>query len=481
MDKVKYFKIRKRYLPTAWPTYNYWKGMEVITGIKSSILHLWEKNGIYTGIVEVQSLKKRGEWAYNYIIEKYKNNLDILREKGYLSGEKLIEECSNFSLQNKNFTLKDFSDFYKKVDSLYIDYYANNMLFWLSADQVVVDKINGLLNSYSESDKKEIFNGMKLPIKLSYSNIQESEFNTLVDFAISDGFESMVFKNKVTNFSNKYIWFPFEYGGPEIYDVETVIKRVQEHIKKGDKIEKYFEEEIINHQNDLIKKYNLNDEVVFHFKIIQTLALMQDDRKAVNARACYFVNNIVLSKLSKIIGLPTKDLFLIDPWLLDEYIDVEDLSGLREKIEKRNEMFLICLDENDKIEFKEGESECTSFLNDLDITINEKVINNNIIGKVAYPGKVTGIARVVTKSSECDRLKDGQILVTYMTTPDFVPFLKRASAIVTEEGSITCHAAIVARELKKPCITGTGNVMSIVKDGDMVEVDANNGIVRIIK
>jgi phosphohistidine swiveling domain-containing protein len=355
------------------------------------------------------------------------------------------------------------------------------MLFWLSADQVVVGKLNDLLNSYSESDKKEIFDGMKLPTKLSYSNIQESEFDTLVDFAVSDGFESIMFKNKVTDFSNKYIWFPFEYGGPEIYDVETVIKRVQEHIKKGDKIETHSEEEIINHQNDIIKKYNLNDEIIFHFKIIQTLALMQDDRKAVNARACYFVNNLVLSKLSKIIGLPIKDLFLIDPWLLDEYIDIEDLSGLKERIEKRNEMFLICLDENDKIAFKEGIHECTSFLNNLDITINEKVVNNSIVGKVAYPGKVTGIARVVKKSSECSMLNDGEILVTYMTTPDFVPFLKRASAVVTEEGGITCHAAIVARELKKPCITGTGNVMSIIKDGDMIEVDANNGIVRIIK
>ncbi|MEY2664432.1 MAG: hypothetical protein RIT04_240, partial [Candidatus Parcubacteria bacterium] len=80
-----------------------------------------------------------------------------------------------------------------------------------------------------------------------------------------------------------------------------------------------------------------------------------------------------------------------------------------------------------------------------------------------------------------DSFEDGSVLVTSMTRPEFVPLMKKAIAIVTDEGGITCHAAIVSRELKKPCIIGTKVATQVLKDGDMVEVDANSGIVRILK
>ncbi len=68
-----------------------------------------------------------------------------------------------------------------------------------------------------------------------------------------------------------------------------------------------------------------------------------------------------------------------------------------------------------------------------------------------------------------------------MTRPDYLPAMKKASAFVTDEGGITCHAAIVAREMKKPCIVGTKIATKILKDGDEVEVDANAGMIRVLK
>jgi pyruvate,water dikinase len=62
-----------------------------------------------------------------------------------------------------------------------------------------------------------------------------------------------------------------------------------------------------------------------------------------------------------------------------------------------------------------------------------------------------------------------------MTSPDFIPILKKVSAIITDEGGITCHAAIVSRELKIPCIVGTKIATKVLKDGDVVEVDAQKG------
>ena len=73
------------------------------------------------------------------------------------------------------------------------------------------------------------------------------------------------------------------------------------------------------------------------------------------------------------------------------------------------------------------------------------------------------------------------VLVASMTTPDFLPAMKKAVAFVTDEGGVTCHAAIVSREMKKPCVIGTKIATQVLNEGDIVEVDANEGVVRIIK
>ncbi len=104
-----------------------------------------------------------------------------------------------------------------------------------------------------------------------------------------------------------------------------------------------------------------------------------------------------------------------------------------------------------------------------------------IRGAVAYKGIVTGVARVLFSPKEQREVQQGDILVTSMTTPDFLPAMERAAAFVTDEGGITCHAAIIAREMKKPCIIGTKTATKQLKNGDMIEVDAIQGIVKKIK
>ena len=99
-------------------------------------------------------------------------------------------------------------------------------------------------------------------------------------------------------------------------------------------------------------------------------------------------------------------------------------------------------------------------------------------GTAAHPGIVRGPAKVIYHNGEFEKLRKGDILVTVMTHPEFLPIMKLAAAFVTDEGGITCHAAIVARELEKPCVIGTKIATKVLKDGDLVEVDADEGIVR---
>lgn len=101
-------------------------------------------------------------------------------------------------------------------------------------------------------------------------------------------------------------------------------------------------------------------------------------------------------------------------------------------------------------------------------------------GSVASTGMARGIVRLVLLKQQVGELLEGEILVTEMTNPDFVPAMKKAAAIITDEGGVTCHAAIVSREMHKPCIIGTKIATKVLKDGDEIEVDAEKGIVRIL-
>ena len=111
------------------------------------------------------------------------------------------------------------------------------------------------------------------------------------------------------------------------------------------------------------------------------------------------------------------------------------------------------------------------------IKVNKSAAKS-VRGTIAQTGLVTGRAKIVLTTAAVKKVNRGDILIAPMTFPQFIMAMKKAAAFVTDEGGLTCHAAIVARELNKPCIIGTKIATKIFKDGDLVEVDANNGIIK---
>jgi len=101
--------------------------------------------------------------------------------------------------------------------------------------------------------------------------------------------------------------------------------------------------------------------------------------------------------------------------------------------------------------------------------------NALIRGLAASPGVASGVVRVLTAPEQGRQLRTGEILVAPMTNPDWVPTIRRAAALVTDGGGMTCHAAIVARELGVPCVVGTGNATSVLTAGQLVTVDGATG------
>jgi phosphohistidine swiveling domain-containing protein len=112
-----------------------------------------------------------------------------------------------------------------------------------------------------------------------------------------------------------------------------------------------------------------------------------------------------------------------------------------------------------------------------------KITQTNIIkGIIANKGKAIGKVQIIRDPrNQANEFQDGNILVAPMTSPDYVFLMKQATAIITDAGGLTSHAAIVSRELSKPCIVGTNIATQILQDGDTVEVDANQGIIKILK
>ena len=98
-------------------------------------------------------------------------------------------------------------------------------------------------------------------------------------------------------------------------------------------------------------------------------------------------------------------------------------------------------------------------------------------GLGASPGMASGKVKIVFDIDELDKIKDGDIMVTTMTTPDMVPAMRRASGIVTDEGGVTCHASIISRELGIPCVVGTGSATSTLEENSGVTLDGKKGLV----
>lgn len=169
------------------------------------------------------------------------------------------------------------------------------------------------------------------------------------------------------------------------------------------------------------------------------------------------------------------------------YLTEEELMGFLEYkksvskslIEERKKGFVIYCNKEKKIECRSGKG-IKSALNELGIITFEE-LSEEIKGATASQGVAKGPVTIVRSVLDLSRVKKGDILVAVTTHPDYVPAMQKAAAIVTDEGGITSHAAIIARELGLPCIVGTRHATKLLKDADEIEVDANSGIVRKIK
>jgi phosphohistidine swiveling domain-containing protein len=177
------------------------------------------------------------------------------------------------------------------------------------------------------------------------------------------------------------------------------------------------------------------------------------------------------SYLAGATGLPIQTVQLLLPEEVARILQNPSEVSTIENLDKRQNSVFGILPEH-KFFFDFSSDAIEMFLPKHEISVKE------IQGNTANKGKVSGLVKIVNNIADIHKVVEGDVIISINTSPSVMPALKKAVAIVTDEGGITCHAAIVSRELGIPCVIGTKIATRTFKDGDMVEVDADNGVVR---
>ena len=317
-------------------------------------------------------------------------------------------------------------------------------------------------------DKKD-FSLLTTPVRKSFSR---REFEDLLQIKSDQELEAHA-KNYSWLHNN---YFTTEVLGKEFFEEE--LKKIREKYPDPEQylleIEKK-DEELVLEKEKAMNELGFNEEQRNLVKLMEFFAWFQDYRKEYTMKMLHYVDRL-LEAIGKYHEFSLKEMkHTIPREIFENKFD-------KKLIQKRMAHFMVIWNSNDaKFEFLIDEDEIERKKVEI---FGQKQHTKEIIeieGSIANKGRVKGRAFVTMSAHDAKNIKQGEILVTSMTSPDFIIAIKRAAAIVTNEGGILCHAAVVSREFGVPCIVGTRNATHLIKTGDLIEVDGNHGFVRILK
>ncbi|GEM_PF-1387734 len=230
-------------------------------------------------------------------------------------------------------------------------------------------------------------------------------------------------------------------------------------------------------RDKLISKLNPPKKILHVIDVLKEVARIRMEMRISWMIGLYY-RELLFNEIKRRRKISRRELRAYDSDELDELVRIGKKLP-KKKLEKRKIGFLKLMENGEIFTFEGKKAE--KMFNELIGKLEDK---KTLAGIVASPGYTVGRAIILSykksreHSSKIQKMEEGQIIVTEMTRPNIVEACEKAGAIVTDEGGITSHAAIVSRELGIPCIVGTSIATKVIKDGDYLEVDANRGIVR---
>jgi phosphohistidine swiveling domain-containing protein len=291
------------------------------------------------------------------------------------------------------------------------------------------------------------------------------------------------FKQELTTLVNQhgFLFYDMKHAGTVNIDyyLDIIMEKLDRDIKAELTTLQNYEKDVASNYEKLITKLNLSQPEQNVFQILRELNYYKWAREYSFLHALYNIR-FTQDELAKRCKVNDEDfMFVIEEELEDFFINPKKYSTI---IKDRKKFCLIFNHANGKNECYAGQ-EAQTKITELKFDSKKDGFDNTdqLKGTPAFSGQAKGKVKIINIVKHLGKMEDGNILVSVATTPDLLPAMKRSRAIITDEGGITCHAAIVARELKIPCIVGVKNATKILSDGDEVLVDANKGIIKIIK
>lgn len=348
----------------------------------------------------------------------------------------------------------------------------------------------------SSSEMADVYRILTSPTKDSFSLEQEKALLNLANDLFQDEAIRQILSSntpqeawfvsqghpssaRITRHAELYGWVYYVYEGPAFQEVQFV-EFLQEILNKGIspsvRLEELMAERqcLCEEQKNWIDRLSKNDNERQLLTLASEFVWSKPRRKDYQSKS-YFHMEKFYREWARRMGVSLRHA---------RSATIEQIfSGLRgEKIGLdvlESQYQLHSVTNEDGVPRIRVRAEVEVFIKDMVMQSEEEVDTrmSELQGSTAYPGKARGKVRIVNAPEDMAEFVSGEILVSIATTPSIVPAMKKAAAILTDEGGLTCHAAIVSRELKVPCIVGLRNVTTALKNGEEVKVDAGSGSV----
>lgn len=396
----------------------------------------------------------------------------VLKDKHYSYMDKL--EKINFAELND----KDLLNHSDKLHKLYCDSYGICMApvdaFSMYADQFLEPLFMQILE---RKNKVELFHNyypiLMSPVDKSFVTEEEED---LLKILIKKRKGEDIDKD-LEEHQQKYFWITNNYAiqikqnvqffKDKLLKLHNKIKDPEKELKKADN----HIENIKAQKQEIIKELKLDKEFLNLIKISELFAYMQDQRKE-GVTICNHYQRLFFEEIGKRLNIPTDEM---ENTVYSELREMLIDKKFDRKVLQSRKRHSLCIFPKDDWKVFDGKVVDEIYKEIFEVK-SEGI--DELKGTVASKGIASGKIRLIHKIKDMEHMQKGEIIVSSMTRPEMVVAMKKAAAIVTDEGGITSHAAIVSRELGIPCILGTKIATKVFKNGDIAEVDANNGIVR---
>jgi len=419
------------------------------------------------------------EWqrVQDLAIKAISENPNFLMETtdiAYRLNNEIVEFAKKNSLENNVTALNNNQ--LKDIFTQYIDLNLQAsafMLFPMFFDEYLEEKIrDAVITAFPEDEVDNVLHIFTTSFKPG--SAQEEQI-ALIKHAIKQNQKALT-DSDIKSFIAEFGWLKNAAMTGEFYENKEVKNRIEEIADPETKLK-----EIQDDRNSFLEKLNsyklkLDEKTKILVDALQEAIFFRSWRTERIYRNAQFMDKFY-REISKRINLEDfKDFFYLTPEEISEALAPGKAD--QKVIDERKNGFIIFADGKDT-KIYSGEIVVQA---KKEVSFQDKVAKTDVLeGRSAFPGLVKAQVVIITSKDDFNKMKQGYILVSHSTTPDYVPIIRMCSAIVTDEGGILSHASIISRELKIPCVIGTKVATQILKDGDMVEVDANKGTVKILK